>query len=63
VSNVATYAKPRRGGRGFAQSTWRLVATLQYSNRLADAITRFAVRSVASDSAGSVGALLWGGAQ
>ena len=64
MSNVAPYAKPRSlGDRGFAQSTWRLVAFLQYANRLADAIARFAFQPFARDGAGSVGALLWGGAR
>ena len=63
MSNVAPYAKPRPlGGRGFAQSTWRLVASLQYANRLADAIARVALQPLASDGACSFGALLWGSA-
>ena len=63
VSNVAPYAKPRRAGRGFAQSTWWLVASLHYADRLADAIALFAIQPFASDGAGSVGALLWGAAR
>ena len=64
MSNVATYAKPRSlGDRGFAQSTWRLVASPQYANRLAGAIARFTFRPLASERPDSVGALLRGGAR
>ena len=63
MSNVSQKAKPGAGTPGFAQSTWWLVALPQYANRLADAITRFAIQPIASDGAGSVGALLWGGAR
>jgi hypothetical protein len=34
MSGGGTYAKPRLAGRGFAQSTWRLVASLHYRNAL-----------------------------
>jgi hypothetical protein len=37
MSNAGTYAKPRRAGRGFAQSTWRLVAFPLYRIGLAGA--------------------------
>ena len=63
MSNVAPYAKPRRGERGFAQSTLRLVASLQYATRLAGAIARFAIQPFVSDGPGSIGALLWRGAR
>ena len=63
MSDGSTYAKRRGATRRLAQSTWRLVASLQYANRLADAIARFAVQPFASDGAGSVGAFLWGGTQ
>lgn len=39
MSYGSTNAKPRHAGRGFAQSTWRLVASLIY--RIYDGYTRF----------------------
>ena len=63
MSDGSTYAKRRGATRRLAQSTWLLVALPQYANRLADAITRFAIQPIASDGAGSVGALLWEGTQ
>jgi len=32
MSDGSTYAKPRRAGRGFAQSTWRLSALMAMKN-------------------------------
>ena len=62
MNHGTLYAKPRSlGDRGFAQSTWRLVASFQYANRLADAIARVALQPLASDGACSFGAFLWGG--
>ena len=56
-----TNAKPRRAGRGFAQSTWRLVAFSLYRIGLAGAIACGPLLPVALDGAGYGAALLWGG--
>lgn len=63
MSDVASYAKRWVAPQRLAQSTWWLVASLQYAIRLADAIARFPVQPFANDGAGSVRALLWGGAR
>ena len=63
MSDGTTYAKPRRAGRGFAQSTWRLVAPLPYRIGLAGANACHPFRPVALDGAGNGVALLWGGLQ
>ncbi len=58
--NGGTNAKPRRAGRGFAQSTCRLVASLPYGigTPIANACLPFL--PVAFDGAGRGAALLWG---
>lgn len=61
MSNGGIYAKPRRAGRGFAQSTWRLVAFLLYRSGLAGANACGPFLPVALDGAGYGAALLWGG--
>ncbi|AMK23512.1 hypothetical protein K426_12895 [Sphingobium sp. TKS] len=61
MSNGGIYAKPRRAGRGFAQSTWRLVAFLLYRIGLAGANACGPFLPVALDGAGYGAALLWGG--
>ncbi|ROT96500.1 hypothetical protein EB810_00590 [Altererythrobacter sp. FM1] len=63
MSNGDTYAKPRRAGRGFAQSTWRLVAFPLYCIGSAGAIDRLPFLPLALDGAGYGTALLWGGLQ
>lgn len=60
MSNGGIYAKPRRAGRGFAQSTWRLVAFLFYRIGLAGANACGPFLPVALDGAGYGAALLWG---
>ncbi len=61
MSNAGTYAKPRRAGRGFAQSTWRLVAFPLYRIGLAGSNAFLPFLPVALDGAGYGAALLWGG--
>lgn len=61
MSDGGTYAKPRRAGRGFAQSTWRLVASLPYRIGPAGANACLPFLPVAVDGAGYGAALLWGG--
>lgn len=61
MSNAGTYAKPRRAGRGFAQSTWRLVALPLYRIGLAGSNAFLPFLPVALDGAGYGAALLWGG--
>src|SRR3546814_17758404 len=63
MSYVSLKAKPRRAGRGFAQSTWRLVAFPLYRIGLAGANACLPFLPVALDGAGYGPALLWGGAQ
>ncbi|MBA4354840.1 MAG: hypothetical protein C0409_09125 [Novosphingobium sp.] len=63
MSDGSTNAKPRRAGRGFAQSTWRLVASLIYRIGLAGANACGPFLPVALDGAGYGAALLWGGLQ
>lgn len=63
MSNGGTYAKPRLAGRGFAQSTWQLVAFLPYRIGLAGANACLPFLPVAVDGAGYGAALLWGGLQ
>ena len=46
--------------RGFAQSTWRLVAFPLYRNGLAGAIAGLPLLPVALDGKGYGAALLWG---
>ena len=55
------YAKPRRAGRGFAQSTWRLVAFPLYRIGLAGSNAFLPFLPLAVDGAGYGAALLWGG--
>jgi hypothetical protein len=55
-----TNAKPRRAGRGFAQSTWRLVASLPYRIGTAGANDCLPFLPIAFDGAGRGAALLWG---
>ena len=63
MSDDGTNAKPRRTGRGFAQSTWRLVAfhIPLYRIGLAGANSCLPFLPVASGDAGYDAALLWGG--
>ncbi len=61
MSNGGTYAKPRRAGRGFAQSTWRLFAFPLYSIGLAGSNAFLPFLPLAMDGAGYGAALLWGG--
>ena len=61
MSNAGTYAKPRRAGRGFAQSTWRLVAFPLYRIGLAGSNAFLPFLPLAMDGAGYGAALLWGG--
>ena len=61
MSNGNTYAKPRRAGRGFAQSTCRLVVFSLYRIGLAGANARFPFLPVTLDGARYGAALLWGG--
>jgi len=56
-------AKPRRAGRGFAQSTWRLVAFPLYRIGLAGSNAFLPFLPLALDGAGYGAALLWGGVQ
>ena len=63
MNDGGTYAKPRRAGRGFAQSTWRLVASFPYRIGLAGANAGLPFPAVPSDGAGDGAALLWGGLQ
>lgn len=63
MSDGGTNAKPRRAGRGFAQSTCRLVATLPYRIGIAGANACLPFLPVALDGAGYGAALLWGGLQ
>ena len=63
MSDGGSYAKPRRAGRGFAQSTWRLVAFPPYRIGLAGANACLPFLPVALDGAGFGAALLWGGLQ
>lgn len=60
MSDGGTYAKPRRAGRGFAQSTCRLVAFLPYRIGLAGANACLPFLPAAFDGAGRGAALLWG---
>lgn len=59
MSYDSTNAKPRRAGRGFAQSTYRLVASPLYCIGLAGANACGPLLPVALDGA----ALHWGGLQ
>jgi hypothetical protein len=61
MSRGSTYAKPRRAGRGFAQSTWRLVAFPLYRIGLAGSNAFLPFLPLALDGAGYGAALLWGG--
>ena len=61
MSNGITYAKPRRAGRGFAQSTCRLVAFSLYRIGLAHANASVPILPFAFDGTGYGAALLWGG--
>jgi hypothetical protein len=58
MSDGSTYAKPRRAGRGFAQSTCRLVAFSLYRIGLAGANACLPFLPVALDGAGYGAALL-----
>lgn len=62
MSNGSTNAKPQLA-RGFAQSTWRLVAFPLYriETAISSALPPFV--PVALDGAGYGAALLWGGQQ
>jgi hypothetical protein len=62
MSDGSTNAKPRLAGRGFAQSTYRLVAFSLYRIGLAGSNTFLPFLPVALDGAGHGAALLWGGA-
>ena len=59
--NHDRYAKPRRGGRGFARTTWRLVAFTYYRIGLAFANAGGAVLPVALDGARHLFAAFRGG--
>ena len=61
MSDGSTYAKPRRAGRGFAQSTWQLVAFPLYRIGLAGSNAFLPFLPLAVDGAGYGAALLWGG--
>ena len=61
MSNGSRYAKPRLAGRGFAQSTWRLVAFPLYRIGMAVAIDCLPYLPFALVGAGYGAALLWGG--
>lgn len=61
MSGVGTYAKPRQAGRGFAQSTWWLVASLPYRIELAGANACLPFLPIAVDGIGYGAALLRGG--
>lgn len=62
MSDGSTYAKPRRlHRRGFAQSTWRLVAFPLYRIGLAGSNAFLPLLPVGLDGAGYGAALLWGG--
>ena len=61
MNNGGTYAKPRRSGRGFAQSTWRLVAFPLYRIGKAGANACHPLLPVAMGGAGYGAALLWKG--
>ena len=63
MSDGGTNAKPRRAGRGFAQSTWWLVAFPLYRIGLAGANACLPLLHFAVDGAGYGAALLWGGLQ
>lgn len=54
-------AKPRRAGRGFTQSTWRLVAFPLYRIGLAGSNAFLPFLPLTLDGAGYGAALLWGG--
>ena len=60
MSDGSTYAKPRLAGRGFAQSTWRLVAIFPYRVGLAGANARLSILPVAVDGAANGATLFWG---
>ena len=62
VTDAAEKAKPGRWYRpGFAQSTWRLVASISYSFGSTSAIARDSVLPLALTRAGYGAALFWGG--
>lgn len=61
MTDGSTKTKPRLAGRGFAQSTWWLVAPVSYRIGLAGAIARLAFSPVALDGAGCGSTVLWGG--
>ena len=63
MSDGPRYAKPRLAGRGFAQSTWRLVASLPYRIGLPGANARHPIPPFALAGDGHGAALLWGGLQ
>ena len=63
MSNGSTNTKPRLAGRGFAQSTWRLVAFTLYRIGMASSNAFLPFLPVALDGAGYGAALLWGGLQ
>lgn len=63
MNDGSTYAKPRRAGRGFAQSTWRLVAFSLYRIGTAGANACLPFLPFAVDGAGLGLALFWGGLQ
>ena len=48
---MTPYAKPRLAGRGFAQSTWRLVAFFHYYIEWAGANARLSFLPVVRDGA------------
>lgn len=58
---LTTNAKPGAGTPGFAQSTWRLVASLYYRIGAAGANAGLPFLPLALDGAGYGAALLWGG--
>lgn len=61
MNDGGTYAKPRLAGRGFAQSTWRLVAFLFYFIGLAGANAYGPIPALALAGSGCGATLLWGG--
>lgn len=60
MSDGGTNTKPRLAGRGFAQSTCRLVASLSYRIGMPSANACLSFLPVAFDGAGRGTALLWG---
>lgn len=61
MTNEAQKAKPRLAGRGFAQSTCGLVATLSYRIGTSGANACLPFLPLALDGSGYGAAMLWGG--